>query len=279
MKLSLFTTQTNASARGDNATDAIECYTELADETIIVDGSNPYYMNGKFTEDGDKEHPEFFMHEWPQEFSWEFIGQQFQRGYEACTGDWVIHADLDFIFHQNDFGRIRQALKDYPKSPAVSFYKWQFTMPDRYNLKSRLAIAVNKKAFGDRIKFNGGGDLCQPTLDGRDLDLSEIPQAGVPFYNYEKLLKTEAQIRDDVERMARAWHRRFGNYHLGTDETAYKEWLHMALGRLGKPHEYIKLEDHPKYIQDTIRNLKPEQWGFNAFEHQDVNRYMELINA
>ena len=252
--------------RGDNAVDALECYTNLADETVIVDGSHPEYVNGGPTQDGDKDHPEFVMHNWPQQFSWNFIGQQFQRGYEACTGDWVIHADLDFIFHERDFGRIRQALKDYPNTPAVSFYKWQFVLPDRYNLKSRLAIAVNKEKFGDRIKFNGGGDLCQPTLDGKDLDLNEIPQAGVPFYNYEKLIKTKEQIIDDVERMDDAYIKYFGRTLYRTDElTAYEGWYNMVSGRFSKPSKSIPLSDHPKYIQETIKNLKPEHFGYNGF--------------
>ena len=76
---------------------------------------------------------------WPQEFSWEFIGQQFQRGYEACSGDWVIHTDLDFIFHQKDFEAIRKACENNPESPALSFYKYQFIQPDKYNLKEQIS--------------------------------------------------------------------------------------------------------------------------------------------
>lgn len=253
MKLGIFTTLTRPKSRGDNYVDALNCYHEMADTVTIIRGEKT----------------------WPKEFSWPLIGQHFQKGYEQCDADWVIHCDIDFLFHQKHFAKIRQALKDYPSSPAVSFYKWQFTMPDRYNLKSRLVIAVNKAQFGDRIRFDSGGDLCQPSLDGRELTPDEVPAAGIPFYNYEKLLKTKAQVKDDVERMARAWHRHFGNYHLGTDETAYDEWLHMALGRLGKPHEYIKISEHPIYIQDTLRNLKPENWGYSAFGHLEPNNYVE----
>lgn len=266
MKLSIFTTQTNSDHRGDNAADALECYTELADETVIVEGGFPIYHNGNLTQDGDKEHPEFLMYHWPKEFSWEFIGQQFTRGYEACTGDWVIHADIDFLFHESDFGKIRQALRDYPNAPAVSFYKWQFILPDRFNLKSRLMIAVNKKMYGDRITFSGSGDLCQPQLDGKDLSLNEMPQAGVPFYNYEKLTKTKDQIIDDVERMDRAYQRKFNRpLYSSDDRTAYEGWYKMVSGRFNKPSQKIKLSQHPKYIQETIKNLTPEQFGYNGF--------------
>lgn len=268
--ISIFTTVTNPGKRGDPSGDALTCYRKLADEVIVVDGANK------------REHQvlnmKFIHHEWPQEFSWPFIGEQFTRGYQACTGDWVIHADVDFLFHNKDFGKIRQALKDYPTAPAVSFYKWQFILPDRYNLKSRLMIAVNKKKFGDRITFTGGRDLCQPQLDGQDLRMEDMPQAGVAFYNYEKLTKTKEQVLDDVGRMDRAYFRHFGKYLYsqdGTDESAFKGWFQMVSGRFRKPQRHIKLEEHPAYIQKTIKNLTPEQFGFAGFGELGANDYAE----
>lgn len=251
----IFTTLTDPERRGDHYKESIECYEALADRVVIVDGHET----------------------WPQEFEWTDIAKHFQWGYENCDTDWVIHADLDFLFHERDFGRIKQALKDYPNSPAVSFYKWQFVLPDRYNLKSRLVIAVNKKMFGDRIKFNGGGDGCQPTLDGKDFDLNELPQAGVPFYNYEKLLKTPSQIADDVGRMDRAYFRTFGKYIYGSgnDMSAYDGWLQMMKGRFAKPQKQISLDDHPKFIKETIRTLQPGQWGYDGFGILQENNYVK----
>lgn len=245
MLISAFITITRPEERGDTFKECLKSAEGFADEVIIVDGKDT----------------------WPQEFNWPLIGEHFQKGYEQAKGDWVFHLDTDFIFHQRDYGKIRQACKDYPTSPAVSFYKWQFILPDRYNLKSRLVLAVNKTHFQERIKFNGGGDLCQPTLDNRDLDLNEIPQSGVAFYNYEKLIKTEAQIKEDVGRMARAWKLHFGEYKLGgpDDESAYAEWLYMARGRFNKPQERLPFDYHPAVMHDTINNLTPDKWGYNGF--------------
>lgn len=274
MKLSIFTT--HGSVPYDPFDDcmldeAMACYTKLADEVILVNGCSNHPKKAMWP-------PHIIGYEWPEEFSWEFIGEQFQRGYEATTGDWAIHADLDFIFHERDYGRLRQALKDYPSSPAVSFYKWQFNRPDRYNLKSRLVLAVNKAAFGDRIKFNGGGDLCQPTLDGNDLDLNEVPQAGIPFFNYEKPFKTKEQIMEDVSRMDRAYQRRFGKWLYssdGTPESAFEGWMRMAVGRGNKPSKVIPLHDHPKVMQKALANLKPDQFGYDGFGNWEVCSYVE----
>lgn len=255
MKLGIFTTTTRPEERGDNYKDALECYEELADELTVINGDKT----------------------WPQEFRWDLIGQHFQKGYEQTNADWVIHADLDFIFHQRDFLAIRQAFKNHNDAPALSFWKHQFILPDRYNLKSRLVIAVNKGKYGDRIRFDSGGDLCQPSLDGQELKPSDVPEAKIPFYNYEKITKTDVQIQDDVGRMARAWQRYHGEYKLGgpDDNTAFIEWTKMIMGRFNKPHQHIKLADHPKYVQETINNLRPDQWGYDGFGLLEKNDYVK----
>ena len=276
MKISVFTSLTNPKQRGDLWKEALNCYAELADETVIINGAvldNDFFIRHnaypfKSTQIG---------YEWPKEFSWEFIGQQFQRAYEACSGDWVIHADLDYIFHEKDYDKIREAFEKYNNEPALSFWKYQFVLPDRYILKSRLVIAVNKAKFGDRIRFDSGGDLCQPSLDGKYISPDDVPEARIPFYNYEKILKTKEQIADDSGRTERAYFKRFNSYQLnsdGDDLKAYEGWKEMSLGRIAKEQKHIPLSDHPKVMQDTIKNLKPEQWGYNAHGNLPNNDYV-----
>lgn len=272
MKLSIFTTVKDPIKRGDNVRPAIESYNHLADELVIVNGSQRVTSKALL---GLK----VIHYYWRSEFEWAFIGGQFQRGYEACSGDVVIHADLDFIFHERDREAIRQAAQNMldQKLPAMSFWKYQFVQPDRYNLKSRLVVMVNKRDYGDRIKFDSGGDLCQPSLDGKELKASEVQEARVPFYNYEKLTKTQAQIMDDVGRMDRAYKRYFGKLIYstdGTNQSAYNGWLKMALGRYSKPQKEVELDEHPKFIQETIKNLKPNMWGYNAFGNLKENNYV-----
>lgn len=273
MKLSVFTTVTNPSERGDNWSDAFQNYMDLADELVIVSGG------GKIGRHEAVRRIKVIKSVWPREFSWEFIGQQFTRGYEACTGDAVIHADLDFIFNEKDFSAIRKAAQTMldNKWPAMSFYKYQFVLPDRYNLKSRLVIMVNKRDYGDRIRFDSSGDLCQPSLDGKYLSPDDVPEAHIPFYCYEKLLKTKEQIADDQGRMERAWHRHFGEYQMksdGTNESAYNKWIQAQIGKFNKPQKQIKLEEHPIFIQETIKNLKPENFGFSGHGHLGENNYV-----
>lgn len=253
MKLSAFITITRPEERGDTFDQCYASASYLCDEVIVIDGENT----------------------WSREFNWKIIGEHFQSGYERCTGDWCLHLDTDFIIHENDFEALRKNLEVYNDQPAISLLKRQFILPDRFNLKSRLVVAVNKGKFGNRIRFNSGGDLCQPSLDGNYIEPGTVPDIRIPIWNYEKLIKTEAQIKDDVGRMARAWQAHFGEYRLGgpDDESAYKEWLHMVKGRFQKPSERVPLESHPKYIQETIKNLGPEQWGYSGFGNLGKNDY------
>lgn len=275
MKLSIFTTIKNPKARGDTVDEALKCYSELADEVIVVNGGIDYDET-----DWLPEKTYLIDKEWPKEFDWSFIGQQFQRGYEACTGDIVIHADLDFIFHENHYESIRKVAERLLEEhePACSFYKYQFVLPDRYNLKSRLVVMVNKKDFGDRIKFNSGGDLAQPSLDGVYISPDSVPEAGLPFYNYEKILKTKAQVMDDVGRMERSYGRHFGKTQYGSDGPnidAYSAWVEAQIGKFKKPMERIKITDHPKVMQQTILNLTPEQFGYNGHGKLGDNNYVK----
>lgn len=255
MRLGIFTTATRPVERGDNFKDAIECYQDLADEVVTMWGDQS----------------------WPQEFDWPLIGEHFQKGYEQLDTDWVIHADLDFIFHEKDFDAIHRACERNNDAPAMSFYKHQFILPDRYNLKSRLVIAVNKGKYGDRIRFDSGGDLCQPSLDGKELRSDQVPESGIEFYNYDKMTKNTNQVMDDVGRMARAWQRHFKEYKLGgpDDESAFNVWMEMMIGRFNKDSKHIQLRDHPIYVQGTIATLRPHQFGYNGFGAFEENDYVK----
>lgn len=259
--LSIFTTVTNPRERGDPYYEALSCYKDLADEVVVVNGG------GQITEHSGVK---YVNRKWPTEFEWPFIGQQFQRGYQACTGDAVIHADLDFIFHEKDFEDIRSAAQLMLDNnlPAMSFYKYQFVLPDRYNLKSRLVIMVNKRDYGDRIRFDSGGDLCQPSLDGKYLSPDAVPQSKLGFYNYEKPTKTKEQIEDDAGRMERAYKKHFGRNQyrrLDGGESAYNGWYEAQKGKFNKPQEQVAFDNHPIYMQSVIKNLQPWQFGFSGF--------------
>jgi hypothetical protein len=264
MKLSIFTTISDY--ENNHWKESLQSYLDLADEVVVVNGANKEVditnLCGAYGAwSGLPSGLKFIYYKWAEEFKFDFIGQQFQRGYEACTGDWVIRADIDYVFHEKDMDNIRQTLENLGDAPAASLLKWQFILPDRYNLKSRTVVAVNRGMYGDRIRFDSGGDLCQPSLDGKQI--IEPPCITVPIYNYEHLLKTEKVLKEDIGKMDRAYRRTFNKSQYGDDY--WQGWKNMMEGRIKKHSKPIPLSDHPKYIQETIKNLKPEQFGYDNF--------------
>ena len=243
MKISIFTSMTNPEARRDPWNEALECYEDLGDEVIIV---------GK---------------DWPEKFVWDHIGKTFQEGFDKSSGDWAIRMDLDYFFRKKDIVKIKSFLSKNMDYPVVAFPQYQIFTPDRYQLKTRLCIAINKKKFPN-IKLNGGGDLCQPTLNGEQLVHKNAPYLNVPIFQYDSIFRTKEIISKDRARFANAWFDYFGNWgDRGgpTPEEAYNAWFGMIKERYKFHVLKLKISDHPIYIRERLLNLSQDQFGFDAF--------------
>lgn len=250
MKLTIFTSMTNPKERMDPYEEAIQCYKDFADDVVIVG------------------------QDWPEEFSFEYIGKTFQEGFNKSNGDWVIRMDIDNFFHEKDMSKLRKVLHKHSDKPAVVFPKFQIFTPDRYDIKAKMCIAYNKKLY-PQIKLNGGGDLCVPTLDGIVLDQSNVPNENVPIWNYDSIFKTKKIISEDRARFARAWKSCFGDWGDrggGTEDEAFEAWFEMIAERYKKHTLKLKINSHPKYIAKSIQNLCENQFGYNAFGLKEITK-------
>lgn len=234
---------TNPEERNDPWKEALECYEDFADEVIVVGQT------------------------WPEEFSFEYIGSVFQDGFNKSSGDWVILMDVDTFFHERDKEKINNVLKKYEDYPSVAFPKFQFFHPERYNLKSKMCIALNKKNFPN-IKFTGGPDLCQPTVDGQLIRPDSAPYEKIVIWNYEAMFRTKDIIKKDRSRFARAWFNSFSNYGVRggpTQEEAFEAWFKMIEDRYSYHYLKMKIDNHPKYIKNRLQNIPDDQFGSNLF--------------
>ena len=57
--------------------------------------------------------------------------------------EWI----LIISFHEKDKDNLRNSLKKFDDYPAISFPQYQIFTPDRYQIKTRICIAFNKKNF------------------------------------------------------------------------------------------------------------------------------------
>ena len=243
MKVSIFTSYTDPEKRMDPWEESLNCYRDFGDE-IIITGQN-----------------------WEYEFSFEQIGKVFQEGFDKCSGDWAIKMDIDTIFHENDYDKLRFYLKKYEDYPAICLVKNQIFTPDRYHTKARMCFILNKKKFPD-IKLNGGGDLCDPTLKNIVLSERNVPSVDMSYWNYDSVFKTKEVISKDRARFARAWYRCFGDYGdrgAGDEAAAFNAWFSMIENRYKKHIFKLKIDDHPIYIKNKLQKIKYDKFGYDAF--------------
>lgn len=234
---------TNPEERNDPWKEALNCYEDFADEVII---------EGK---------------DWPKNFEWDIIGKYFQKGFDNSSGDWVIRMDIDYFFHEKYLESLKKLLTKYDDFPAVSFPQYQFFTPDRYQIKTRLCIAFNKKKFPN-IKLNGGGDLTLATLDDKLIDPKKVPNINIPIFQYDSTFRTREIIASDRSRFAIAWSNYFGNYGDrggSTYEEAYEAWFQMIQERYPKHIHKLNINSHPKYIKNKLKLLNNLQFGYEAF--------------
>lgn len=259
MKISIFTTMTNPKERMDPWKEAINCYEDFADE-IITTGQD-----------------------WPEEFNWDHIGKTFDEGLKKSSGDWAIRMDLDYFFHEKNIQDLRKKLKEFDNYPAVAFPQYQIFTFERYQVKTNLCIAINKKKFPN-IVLNGGGDLCMPTLNNKLLRFQDLPNTKIPIFQYDSMFRTKEVISKDRARFARAWYKYFNDWGErggGTPEEAYDAWFEMITKRYKKHVNRLKIDNHPKYIQDKLNSLNQDQFGFSAFGLKDnlkINK-LEYLKA
>jgi len=259
MKISIVTSYTNPEERMDPWREAVECYESLADEVVIL-GEN-----------------------FKQEFSFSDFTPMFNDGFNSSTGDWVIKMDIDTLIHEKDFELLKNTLKRYEDYPAISLRKFQFFTPYRFHTKSRMGMVLNKKKFNN-ISFNGGGDGCDPTVNGKHINEKNVPRSNIAFWNYDSVFKTKKIISDDRARFARAWFRTFNNFgDRGgeTPELAFEAWYKMIKDRYKKHIFKVKIDDHPKFIKNKLKNISEDQFGFNLFgiENNFQRTPLDYFNA
>ncbi len=285
MKISIITTITDPKSRQDKFEEAFRCYSDFADEVIIVNGGKPIYTDGH----GPFEKLKFVNLEWPEEWSWVELPRHLNAGLEKCTGDWVIKLDIDQFIHENDFGLIRRFLESCPSDgDVVTFQKMTPLYGGKYYQKGPTPIAFRRKLHIVIGKdMSTATDLCFPisqtgvevitqvnTETGEAESLYDLPigdtlkrvRGREHFWNYDYFFKTQEFTKKEFWRFSRAYHRHFNDWRFGsTEEASFEKFMNGMKAKYKRaPYEY-KFSDHPKYIREAVENLTPEQFGYNAW--------------
>lgn len=240
----------------------------------------------------------FYYLEWPQpEWSYEELAIHLNFALEKCTGDWAVKFDIDTMFHEKDIFNIHQHLMHFASKhfTLASFQKHQFFLADRCYEKGRVNFAINRKdRIGSKICYGYDvgryTDLCQPIIPdgsmhsferngvktkpiprGVSVPKERIGNTGISVMNYDYTFKTEDVARELLFIHDKAHASFWGASYSGvqpneiTRDTSFNDYLGLVSGRLQKCIKLFKPNDHPKYIRDRIKNIRPEEFGSNLW--------------
>ena len=116
-----------------------------------------------------------------------------------------------------------------------------------------MTFILNKKKFPN-ILLNGGGDLCDPTLDGQLLNEYNCPTVPIPFGITTLFLK-QKRLFLKIEHVLQE----LGLQNLETMEQgeapplkkAFEAWFEMVKNKYKKHIYKLSIDKHPKFIKNS----------------------------
>jgi len=288
MKISIFTTITNPEENQYPYLEAIASYLALADEVVIVDGGGK--TPAAFSQDGSWEKIRKLEGSrkikpvsmpWPETWEWKELPYHLNAGLDACTGDWCIKTDIDYLFHEKDIADIKVKLQAFydSRAMAASFVKFNILNREKGYQKTIMPLAISKR-FRGIIRYgiakDAETDWCYPILVPPNSTFSDVPVGnklpdqhilgtGVDVYNYDYFFKTREKAKEDFWSFAQAYATAFDDSWGDTKEKSWEVFTTMMKGR--NKSKYLKDVDHPKFIKDRIKRMKPEEFGYNNWDN------------
>jgi len=280
-KISAHTNVTNPETMGYPYLESIKSYANLCDEVIVVDGGTTDGSLEKIKEikkvkiiEGER---------WTKDFDWNVMPKNLQRGFEACTGDWAIKFDVDYIFHENYV----KAMKDEIASGhlvAIELEKVNSVLVNRFFSKMFYPFIVNKKDFknagygyGRSVGGAYGNSFMFPIVINNRMDGGlnsgefirmanmRIHRIAIPVYCYDFTFMTKKQVREQRKRFEGALAVQRGHTRESGSKPAFGKFMKMMRARLKRCKKNLRLEDHSVFIREKVKNIKPKHFGYDGW--------------
>ena len=78
--------------------------------------------------------------------------------------------------------------------------------------------------------------------------------------------RTKEVQKREFWRFAQAYATAFNKSWGSSEEEAFSFWTKMMKSRLSKQLYPMDIESHPEFIKEKIKNMKPEEFGFNNWK-------------
>lgn len=260
--------------------EALKSFIELADEVIVVNGGEDVLPHEFIGESGGRMRE--VMLPWPEKWHWSELPLHLNAGFDACSGDWVIKCDSDYLFHEADIPTLKQALEEYQDWMAASIVKKVVLNRNHFMRKCEMPFCINKKLSGETIKYgiaeNMHTDWCYPiyqikgkTEQGAPIGLS-LPEAivrrtGVDVWDYDYFFRTKELSKSEFWRFSQAYATVFDWSWGATEDEAFRVFCNQANGRLQKRILPLAIESHPKFIREKVAAMTPDMFGYSNWNN------------
>jgi len=315
MKISAFCLVTNATKFGYPFIESIKSWAKAVDEVVIVDGGSTDDTVKLIEEIGDSKIRIIQDEDckWEDEWFYSRMGKNFNRGYHECTGDIVIKFDVDYVLHDSAYSdnpqiNLRancQRAVDQGKL-TVAFIRWNLMTVDKHFYKRQKTLGVNRIACKQRSVMPEYGLDIKRWSWGYEPIVVEREENGIKFgtligtignffgsnirvFNYGFAFSTKEQVEwvRTRHRLAEIRQKRMKYKHIEqpiveTEEQikknvggSLKQHIKNCLAYSKRPQMMVNLEAHPRIMHDKIRNLKPEQQGYDFWGCMDKSKYYD----
>ena len=282
--------------------ECIESWLDFVDELVLVVSVLGYPAEKYIKELGKNEKVKIVYRHWEFEADWPYsrLGENFNAGFEACTGDIVFKIDLDWVLHENSWNGSQRGNRnlrdDCQKMFEAEKYvmvtnKKNFILADRYFIKSPRTIAFNKslvkqnklpiKIGLDIKKWSWGNEFIQPKFDENGIFFGELYRnKGTQYlgcaniFNYDYIFRTKQIAINHRAGFLRAEQIQKEMKYKKIDQPVYKfeykdteDWLIGYNTSTYKKHQQysVDITEHPKIIRNRLVNFPKDLLGYNVF--------------
>jgi len=290
MRISIFTCILNPDFWCFPYQEALKSYCELADEVVVVDGGSNDGSLNKIKKISDK--IKIVELPWPWEYKQREFPLHLNYGLDNCSGDWVIKMDIDFVLHEFDILGFKRKLEEHNDNQNIevaSFIKLNMLSRFCGFTKGEVSWAIHKKFTKNKVKFGVEIDRQTPdwsqairvkemrdgipygnviNIDTKAKEIMDVLRLNQRVFNYDCFFRTREKCKSWFARSARAYLNETGQPLYGnSDEDSWKQWKNIREYQR-EIYEKIafKIEDHPKFMQDKIKSMTPDMFGYNNWD-------------
>lgn len=272
MKISAFTVLSEPEKYNYPYLEAIKSFLPLVDELVVVYNILPDFQDGSLERIKAIGDPKIkivaglFNY---KRFGWASQGIMRTNGYYAATGDIVLMFDADGILHEKDVDKCRQALEQvHSNGSAYGFWmKHRIFKPDIGIRQCKHSGFYNKSVLGNSFNFYGKDANYAPNWESLPKELDRGQQIDVYLYGYERLWDTKEIF---VEKLKFRRIMESSQRSVPSEEQYIKDYLAEVEDRKTREHITLSLGDHPAIIQEKIKTITFEMFGFNNFKGEEL---------